>query len=157
MKAHHACLVGFFGIFSVLAAACSGDDDAGDGAASAIAFEAEAEPLRGFAFDTGLVPKGSPAQVSLKLSAGGKVKVTSSGRAGGDGLGGVPGSGKLALDLHVKMDGRLKIDSTLKKVDSDLPGLTDVDIPVKGAIAFDPFLLESADAADVAAVGVLLF
>jgi hypothetical protein len=45
------------------------------------------------------------------------------------------------------MDGRLVVDSPLKKVDGDLPGLKDVDIPIGGEIAFDPFLVEDGEEA----------
>ncbi len=135
---------------SVLAfAACSDDESTGSGGGAGIAFKAEAEPLSGFAFDTGLIPKASPAQVSLKLSAGGKVRVEATGEATKEGVRGRAGSGKLALDVHVKLDGRLKITSALKNVDEDLPGLKDIDVPIVGESTFDPFLLEDGQSAKV--------
>lgn len=142
------------GVLVMVAATASavgcGDDAIGSGTedvSSGLAFHAEAEPLSGFAFDTGLVPAGSPAQISLKLSAGGALRVDAKGQRAAEGLAGVAGSGKLALDVHVKMDGRLKVDSALKKYDGDLPGLKDIDIPIRGEIAFDPFLVGDGESA----------
>jgi hypothetical protein len=140
---------------ALLSGGCGGDGEgSGEAAASgagAVTFEAQAEPLGGFSFDTGLIPKGSPAQVSLKVSAGGNVKVVAVGERGGAGLTGKAGGGKLSLDLHVKMDGRLKIDSPLKKIDDALPGLKDVDVPITGEIPFEPFMLGEGESAQLAA------
>jgi hypothetical protein len=140
--------------FSSAVLGCTGDaveSDSQDVTGSATAFAGEIEPLSGFSFDTGLIPAGSPAQVSLALSAGGAVNVAAVGVAAAEGLAGRPGSGTLSLDLHVKMDGRLKIDTRLKKVDGDLPGLADIDIPITGEISFDPFLLGKGESAVVEA------
>jgi hypothetical protein len=143
-----------FGVFvlvgSALLSGGCGDEAAGSGA-EAVTFEAQAEPLGGFSFDTGLIPKGSPAQVSLKVSAGGNVKVVAVGERGADGLAGKAGGGKLSLDLHVKMDGRLKIDSPLKKIDDALPGLKDIDVPITGEIPFEPFMLGEGESAELSA------
>lgn len=132
-------------------AACGGDEDEGAGPSGGVTWTAEAEPLSGFAFDTGLIPAGSPAQVSLELSAGGKVRVAASGKVEGGAVVGTAGSGTLALDLHVKMAGRLKIDNPLKQVDGPLPGLDDIDVPIAATAAFDPFLVEEGQRAEVAA------
>ena len=138
-----------------LAVGCGDAGDAGGQASqdvtSGLVFEAETQPLGGFSYDTGLIPKGSPAQVSLKLAAGGTLKVVAAGDPTAEGLAGKAGGGKLALDLAVTMDGRLKIDSTFKKVDTDLPGLKDVSIPIKGEIAFDPFVLGDGETAKAVA------
>lgn len=127
--------------------ACSSDD----AAPPAITFEGQVEPLSGFSYDTGLIPKVSPAQVSFALSAGGAAKVVALGTPSGGGLVGTPGSGKLSLDVHVKMDGRLVVKSALKNYDGDLPGLADIDIPIAGEVAFDPFLLGEGETATVEA------
>lgn len=104
-----------------------------------IALSASSEPLASFDYDTGLIPAGAPAQVQLKLSAGGGVKIEATGKPSAKGLEGKKGSGKVAIDLHVKLDGRLKADAT--GTDGDLPGLKDIDIAIKGETSFDPFLV----------------
>jgi hypothetical protein len=138
-------------VASGLAVGCSSESigNGSDDVTSGLAFTAKAEPLSSFSYDTGLIPKGSPAQVSLALSAGGGVTVSAVGVPSEGGVAGKAGGGKLALDLHVKMDGQLKIDSTFKKVDTDLPGLGDIDIPIEGEVSFDPFLLAEGDSAEL--------
>lgn len=149
---HSTKLVGLAALLGALAA-CSGTSVGagvpGDGktASSALAFHAEAAPLKDFAYDTGLVPEGSPAQVQLKLSAGGGIKVDAAADKSDGALVGKPG-GKLALDLHVKMSGRLKVDSALKSYDGELPGLKDIDIPITGEVPFDGFLLDDGQSAE---------
>src|ERR1700744_911621 len=92
----------------VLATACaqSAETSSKDGAAASesVALSADAQPLGGFSYDTGLIPAGSPAQVQLKLSAGGGVHVDAAGTPSANGLDGAKGSGKVSLDLHVKLD-----------------------------------------------------
>lgn len=133
--------------------ACGGGADAaGDGAAasestSALTFVAEASPLADFKYDTGLIPDGSPAQVQIKLTAGGGLKVEAAAAKGTAGLEGKAGGGKLSIDLHMKLDGRLKVESALKNYDGDLPGLKDIDIPIVGSVPFDGLLLDEADSA----------
>lgn len=137
--------------------ACGGGaEEAGDGsptseAASALVFQAEASPLADFKHDTGLIPEGSPAQVQLALSAGGGVKVEAAAEKGSEGLTGTSGGGKLAIDLHMKLDGRLKVDSTFKSYDGEIPGLKDIDIPILGSVPFDGLLLDAADGAEASA------
>jgi hypothetical protein len=154
MDRKHAWLGALALAFSSAVLGCTSDaveSDSQDITGSATAFAGEVEPLSGFSFDTGLIPAGSPAQVSLALSAGGAVNVTAVGVSAAEGLAGRPGGGTLSLDLHVKMDGRLKIDSRLKKVDGDLPGLADIDIPITGEVSFDPFVLGEGESAEVEA------
>lgn len=91
----------------------SANDEPTVTATAGIALSASAEPLRSFHYDTGLVPAGSPAQVELSLSAGGGVRVEAHGKVSDKGLEGEAGSGKMTLDLHLKLDGRLKTDATL--------------------------------------------
>ena len=126
---------------SVLAAVgylgCSSDDPGAQ-----IAFHGEAPAVPGFSYDTGLIPASGPAQVSLKLVAGGNVSVDAKGTAAGSKIAGVGGSGKLALDLHLKLEGTLKVASTLKNYDGPIPGLANIDVPIVGSTAFDPFLLD---------------
>jgi hypothetical protein len=146
-----ACL----SIASLLAVACSDDvivqsaDSNVNG--NEVAFTADVQPLSSFSYDTGLIPKGSPAQVQLKLGAGGGIKVEAVGVPSAKGLDGKKGGGKVAIDLHVKLDGRLKVDSMLKKIDDDLPGLKDLDLTIAGAQTFDPFLVGDGEKADVEA------
>ena len=146
----------FLGLAALLTsavAACSGTADSGDSLvqSDALAFHNEASPLKDFAYDTGLLPAGSPAQVQLKLSAGGAIKIDAAAERGKDGITGKPGGGKVTLDLHVKVDGRLKVDSTLKKYDGELPGLKDIDIPILGEVPFDGLLLGNGESAEVKA------
>jgi hypothetical protein len=120
----------------------SGENDA---TSAALAFHAEASPLADFKYDTGLLPEGSPAQVELKLSAGGGITVDVAAQPGSAGLEGKPGGGKLALDIHMKMTGRLKVDSTFKSYDGEIPGLANIDIPIAGDEVFDGLLLGDSD------------
>jgi hypothetical protein len=133
--------------------ACGASNDAEGGAAGtgAVALHAEAAPLADFKYDTGLLPLVSPAQVQLKLSAGGGLTISAAADPGGDGLVGTKGGGKVALDLHVKVDGRLKVTSFLKNYDGDLPGLKDIDIPIRGEVPFDGLLLGDGESASATA------
>ena len=133
--------------------ACGGEPyAAGSGSstsesASALTFQAEASPLADFKYDTGLIPQGSPAQVQITFSAGGGLKVEAAAQKGSDGLEGKAGGGKVSIDLHMKLDGRLKVESALKSYDGDLPGLKDIDIPIAGSVPFDGLLLDASDSA----------
>jgi hypothetical protein len=158
MSAHVGAMRTFTKLCAVTVAAmamvaCGGDPDAAAGgatsseSASALTFQAEASPLADFTYDTGLIPEGSPAQVQLKLSAGGGLKVEAAAQKGSAGLEGKAGGGKVSIDLHMKLDGRLKVDSAFKSYDGDLPGLKDIDIPIAGSIPFDGLLLDAADSA----------
>lgn len=115
--------------------------------------EGEAKMFPGFSYDTGLLPKVSPAQVSFKASADGALKVRAGSRPVADKIEGIAGSGKLAIDLHAKLEGRLKVTSTFKSYDGEIPGLKDVDIAATAEVPFDPFLLgEGEEALAVAKV-----
>lgn len=129
---------------------CSSSDDGSSGPSTA-SFAATAEPLPGFSYDTGLVPAASPAQVQMVLSAGGAIKIDAVGTNDGGKIAPRAGSGKLTLDIHVKATGKLKVDTALKKYDGDLPGLKNLDIPIAGEVAFDPFLLDDGETAEVTA------
>jgi hypothetical protein len=133
---------------AVVLFAC-GDDDA---ATSEVAFRGEIPALPGFSFDTGPRPPSGPAQVSLKLSSAGAIRVGAAATSDGATLVGKPGSGSLALDLHVKLEGQLKVDTPVQKYDGDLPGLRDIDIPIAGESTFDPFLIGGPEARVEAAV-----
>lgn len=133
---------GSLGLLVLGAVPGCGSDAASDG----IAFHGEAAALPGFSYDTGLVPAGSPAQVSLKLSAGGPIVVDAEGVVTEGKLAGKPQSGKARLDVHVKLEGRLKIDSALKKYDDVIPGLSNLDVPIVAEAPFDPFLLDGGSA-----------
>ncbi|HSO41031.1 MAG TPA: hypothetical protein VLT33_51250 [Labilithrix sp.] len=141
----------FLSTIGLLVGACGGaeDGEVDTSAADAVTFTGELEPLKGFSFDTGLIPAGSPVAASLKLAAGGKVKVTASAAIADGHLTGNKGGGDVSLDVHFTMAGRLKIDSPLKKVDEELPGLKNIDVPITGKVAFDPFLLDGSPSAAV--------
>lgn len=135
--------------------ACSGEaTGTGTGTenvTSGLAFHAEAKPLADFSYDTGLIPASSPAQVQLKLSAGGGLTVDAAGAIEKGAFVGRKGGGKLALDLHLDLEGKLKVDSTFKKYEGELPGLKDVHVPIKGEVAFDPFLTGEGESAEAKA------
>jgi len=134
------------GAMSLASAACGGSDEEEAG----IPFHGEAPALPGFSYDTGLVPATGPAQVSLKLAAGGNILVDAQGIAKDGKIVGKPGTGRAKLDVHIKLEGRLKVDTALKKVDGEIPGLSNIDIPMVGEVPFDPFLLDGKTA-DVSA------
>lgn len=89
--------------------------------------------------------------MSLKLSAGGPVNVSAGGASSSGELRGAKGSGKISVGLGFALEGRILIDSTFSKIDSELPGLSDIKVPIKGEAAFDPFLLEADETATVEA------
>jgi hypothetical protein len=88
--------------------------------------------------------------MSLKLSAGGSLVEDAVGSRDGDKLVGKAGAGTFKLDMHVKLEGHLKVDAGTVKYDGDLPGLKDIDIPIAGSAPFDGFLLDG-DPAQVSA------
>lgn len=138
-----------------LLAACSGSaPESTDLAPNEVGFHAEQDLLPGFRYDTGLQPSSGPVQLQLVVSSAGKFSVDAIGvglEAGASReLVGKEGSGKLALDGGLKLEGRLKIDqSGLPKYDGDIPGLADAAVTFTGATTYDPFLL--ADRANVSA------
>jgi hypothetical protein len=69
----------------------------------------------------------------------------------GPAAGGIPGSGKVSLDIHVKAEGHLKVTSALKDYDGPIPGVANLDIPIAGDVAFDPFLVGDGETASVVA------
>lgn len=150
-----------FGGFAAVAlavglVACGDSGASGEGSgsgtsSSALMFHAEIAPLADFSYDTGLLPEASPAQVSLKLSAGGGVKIDVAAEHGGSGLAGKPGGGKLAIDLHLKMEGRLKVTSAFKDYDGEIPGLANIDIPILASAPFDGLLMGDSDIAEAKA------
>lgn len=142
--------------FTALTAACSGGSDsdaarADDVHAGGLTFHAEAPALPDFKLDTGLQPPGSPAQLRLVASAGGGLTVDAIGGTDGGKLAGRAGSGHVKLDLHVKLEGELNVSTSLKSYAGPIPGLKDVDIPIKGEVAFDPFLTGDGESAKVTA------
>ena len=126
-------------VVSVSVGACSSEE-------AGIPFHGEAPALPGFSYDTGLIPGSGPAQVSLKLSAGGPVVVDAEGVADGGKLTGKAGTGRVKLDVHVKLEGKLKVDTPLKKYDGEIPGLSNIDVPIVAEAPFDPFLLDGGSA-----------
>jgi hypothetical protein len=131
-------------------ASCGGKDETTTD--EGLLFQGEGKLLEGFTFNTGPQPPSGPATLSLRLSGGGAVKVSARGAVEGSKLTGRAQSGKVEIDAHVKMDGTLKIDTSVKKSSGDIPGLKDIDIPITGTAAFDPFLLEGGSAEVTAAI-----
>src|SRR5262249_11431969 len=106
-----------------------------------VVFHGEAPALPGFGYDTGLQPSISPVQIDLMLSAAGSAIVDASGSANGSQVVGTPGSGKFALDVHIKAAGRLKVALSAINYDGNIPGIDGLDIAFGGMTMFDPFLL----------------
>lgn len=135
-------------------AACT-NSAVGEGVAdvsSGFAVDGEAPVFPGFSYDTGLMPSAGPAQASFKASIGGALRATTRARLADGKAVGVKGSGKLAIDLHAKLAGRLKVTSTLKSYDGEIPGLDDVDIAAVAEASFDPFLVDGQSVEAIANV-----
>ncbi|MDB4995567.1 MAG: hypothetical protein JWM74_2999 [Myxococcaceae bacterium] len=121
---------------------CGGDDVSSND----LEFHGEGDVMPNFSFDTGLVPAGSKVQVQFVLTAAGKVSADAKAEQGGPSdspsVVGKAGSGKLAVDGHFKLQGKLKIAvSGLPEYDGPIPNLENVDIKFGGEKVFDPFLL----------------
>ncbi len=127
----------------LLATSCGSDGGGGD---EGLLFHGEGKLLDGFKFDTGPQPPSGPASVTLRLSGAGAVKVDARGSVDGGKLVPRAASGQVQIEAHVKLDGTLKIDSPIKKSTGDIPGLKDIDVPITGTAAFEPFLLDGATA-----------
>src|SRR5262249_26626430 len=144
---HPFCKALLLSVGLVFAACSSSSSDGGGGGGGGdVAFHAEAPALPGFSHDTGLQPAGSPAQVSLTLTAGGPISVDAVGTNAGGKLQGKAGASKLKLDVHVKLAGHLKVNIAPVNYDGDLPGLSNIDIPIAGETPFDGFLLTGSPA-----------
>jgi hypothetical protein len=130
--------------------ACSSSTPAGGGGApgsgGSLAFHGQVSPLAGFAYDTGLEPAASPAQVELKLSANGNITVDAAAGVAGTALVPKAGSGAIKIDLHFQIAGHLKVVSGLTNYDGDIPGMQNIDIAALGTGSFDPFLIGGATA-----------
>jgi len=111
----------------------------------------EAPLFPGFAYDTGLMPQTGPAQVSLSASIAGGLHVTAVGQRAGERIEGVKGTGKLGVDLHAKLAGRLKVTSAFKSYDGEIPGLADIDLAAVAEAPFDPFLLGEGESIETVA------
>jgi len=142
-------LICWTALIGIVIGACS-DGEWADANQQNLTFHSEASPLSSFKFDTGLIPPASPAQVQLKLALGGGMKLDNVGAASGAEIVGKEG-GKLAIDFRLKLDGRLKIDTPLKKVDEELPGLKSVDFAITGSSDVNSLLLEKDETAEVSA------
>lgn len=127
----------------------SGAPPAAPEVAPEAAIKARAEALPDFSHDTGLLPASSPIQVQMIFSAGGGITVDAVATHKEGMVVARPSSGKLSLDVHVKLAGKLKVDSMLAKYDGVLPGLKNIDIPIGGETAFNPFLLAEGQSAEV--------
>jgi len=135
-------------------AACT-NSAVGEGVAdvsSGFAVDGEAPLFPGFSYDTGLMPSAGPAQASFKASIGGALRATTRAQLADGKAVGVKGSGKLAIDLHAKLAGRLKVTSTLKSYDGEIPGLDDIDIAAVAEASFDPFLVDGQSVEAIANV-----
>jgi hypothetical protein len=137
----------------VLAAACS--SASGDEGSNRPHFHGESDVLPGFSGDTGLQPKGSDVQAQFVVSASGKVTADADATSGGSGSAlivvGTAGSGKLVVDGHFTLTGKLSIHITgLPGYDGPIPNLDGVDLKFGGTASFDPFLLGGKQASVVA-------
>lgn len=129
---------------------CGGAEEAREEAAGDIAFRMEAEALPGFSKKIGPLPSSGPASVSFDFASTGTITVDASAELAGGALSGK--AGKLALDMHLKAVGNLKVDTALKKYDGEIPDLKNLDVPIKSEVAFVPFLLDGEGAQTVADV-----
>jgi hypothetical protein len=129
-------------------AACSSSDGGQPQGADGIVFHGEATLLEGFKFDTGPQPATGPASVSLRLTASGKDVIEARADVADGKLSPKAGTGTLTLDAKFVLDGTLKINTTVKKYEGDLPGLKDISIPITGSTTFDPFLFEGGAQVD---------
>lgn len=127
----------------------SGAPPAAPEVAPEAALKARAEALPDFSYDTGLLPASPPIQVQMTFSAGGGVTVDAVATHKEGMVVARPSSGKLTLDVHMKLAGRLKVDTMLAKYDGALPGLKNLDIPIGGETTFNPFLLAEGQKAEV--------
>lgn len=123
-----------------------------DAAPTEIAFHGEQAVLPGFSYDTGLLPASSPVQLRLVLEAGGGITADAMALGGGDAVVPVAGSGRFAVDAHVKLEGTLKVDVSGLRYEGPIPGIENVDIKFGGETAFDPFLLGGSTAKVTAAL-----
>lgn len=143
-----------FASLGVGSAACT-NNAVGEGVAdvsSGFAVDGEAPLFPGFSYDTGLMPSAGPAQASFKASIGGALRSTTRAQIADGKAVGVKGSGKLAIDLHAKLAGRLKVTSTLKSYDGEIPGLENIDIAAVAEASFDPFLVDGQSVEAIASV-----
>ncbi len=133
-----------------LLAACSTSSGDGDDATSSgqhpLAFHGEQEAFPGFSYDTGAQPAASPVQLQLTFSAAGKLTADAAATVGGHGdalaVAATPGSGKFAIDAHVKAAATLHVHITgVPSYDGPIPGIENFDIALANQATFDPFLL----------------
>jgi hypothetical protein len=131
-----------------LAASCGGDDaPAGsDSDSTETLFVGDSELFPSLDFSTGLVPPGSPVQASFSVSAKGSGTVRAATTASGSGdsatLTGLPGRGELVIEGGFALVGQLVVDLSGLSYDGPIPGLENIDIPVTGSAAFDPFAID---------------
>jgi hypothetical protein len=131
----------FLLLFAMTCLSCDGGGSGGGG----IHFHGDSEVLPGFESDTGLQPSGSDVQAQFIVRASGKVAVDGDADPGRDIAVGRVASGKLSIDGHFLLEGKLKLDiSGLPKYDGPIPNLDKVDLTFGGEAAFDPFLLGSS-------------
>lgn len=128
---------------AALVVSCGSDSGEND---DGLLFHGESKLLDGFKFDTGPQPSSGPASVTLRLSGGGTLSVDARGSVDAGKLAGRGGTGKVRLEAHLNLDGTLKLDSPVKRSTGDIPGLKDINIPINGESAFDPFLLDGGTA-----------
>jgi hypothetical protein len=126
---------------ALLAAAC-GEEESTAGAGAQIALAGESELFPNLEYSTGLQPPGSPVQASFTVTAKGAAKVNATAVATEGALIGLPGTGKVAIDGGFALVGQLKVDvSGLPPYDGPIPGIENVQIPIVGETAFDPFAI----------------
>jgi hypothetical protein len=133
-----AVLLGL-GLLACSSSDASTSDDAVNGDGVDIAGKAEMFP--GFTFDSGMQPPASPVQAEVKASVVGELRVAARGAKKDGKLAGVAASGKLAIELHTKLEGTMKIAAGTIHYNGPIPGLDKIDVPIAADAPFDPFLL----------------
>jgi hypothetical protein len=125
--------------------ACSGADATTD----AVDMKGAAPMFPDFSYDSQMQPPGSPVQAEFKASVNGEMRVAARATSKAGKLAGVAQTGKLAIELHTKLEGSLHVAAGMVKYDGPIPGLDDVDVPITGDVPFDPFLLQDGEQASL--------
>ncbi|MCA9671701.1 MAG: hypothetical protein KC503_39150 [Myxococcales bacterium] len=150
MASRWVCVVSLWCALAVALLGCASDGAGGDSPGPAngeVAFEGKIEPLGALAYDSGYLPALSPIQVRFAASGAGALIVAARGRAAGAGLEPVAASGKLSVDLSVRAKASLKIALPGLSFEGPIEGAPDIDIAIKNAVSFDPFLVGASPAA----------
>ncbi len=108
-------------------------DDSGsstDSSNGAATYHAESDPLKGFSYDSGKIPAGSPVQLDFKLAAGGNFTLDAASKDAG--------AGKFALDSKITMTANITSTVPGATYDGPIKGAPDIYIGISGSTTFDP-------------------